>query len=239
VRELQEIKSTASGLEIGAAVTYTDAFQALAAYDESMEETLRRLGSVQIRNLGTIGGNIANGSPIGDGMPPLIALDAKIFLRNQNTARLVNLEDYFIDYGMQDRKAGEFVEKILVPAKAKNVLFKVYKISKRFDQDISAVCGAFALTMEGKKITAARIAYGGMAGTPKRAAAMEKALTGKEWTEETAKAGMAALDKDFQPMSDMRASKEYRGDAAKNLLYRFWLETTQPEIETRVYNYGA
>ncbi|HTK85696.1 MAG TPA: xanthine dehydrogenase small subunit [Patescibacteria group bacterium] len=238
VRELQEIKSTASGLEIGAAVTYTDVFKALAAYDESMEETLRRLGSVQIRNLGTVGGNIANGSPIGDGMPPLIALDAKIFLRNQNTARLVNLKDYFIEYGKQDRKPGEFVEKILVPAKAKNVLFKVYKISKRFDQDISAVCGAFALTMEGKKITAARIAYGGMAGTPKRAAAMEKALTGKEWTEETAKAGMAALDKDFQPMSDMRASKEYRSDAAKNLLYRFWLETTQPEIETRVYNYA-
>jgi xanthine dehydrogenase small subunit len=204
-----------------------------------MEETLRRLGSVQIRNLGTVGGNIANGSPIGDGMPPLIALGAKIFLRNQNTARIVNLEDYFIEYGKQDRKPGEFVEKILVPAKPKNVLFKVYKISKRFDQDISAVCGAFALTMDGKKIVSARIAYGGMAGTPKRAAVMEKALTGKDWSEETARAGMAALDKDFQPMTDMRASKEYRSDAAKNLLYRFWLETTQPEIETRVYNYGA
>ena len=237
VRELQEIKSTAAGLEIGAAVTYTDAFKALAAYDESLEEMLRRLGSVHIRNLGTVGGNIANGSPIGDGMPPLIALSAKVVLRGKSGARTVNLEDYFIDYGKQDRKPGEFVEKVIVPAKAKNVLFRVYKISKRFDQDISAVCGAFALTVDGKRIIGARIAYGGMAGTPKRAAAMEKALTGKVWDEDAAKAGMSALDQDFKPMSDMRASKEYRREAARNLIYRFWLETTQPDIETRVYDY--
>jgi xanthine dehydrogenase small subunit len=239
VRELREVRKTAAGLEIGAAVTYTDAFRALAEYDPSMEEMLRRLGSVQIRNLGTVGGNIANGSPIGDGMPPLIALNAKIVLRSKGGARMVALEDYFIDYGKQDRKPGEFVERVIVPAKAKNVQFRVYKISKRFDQDISAVCGAFAVTLEGKKITGARIAYGGMAGTPKRAAAMEKALTGKEWNEAAAKAGMDALDRDFKPMSDMRASKEYRRDAARNLLYRFWLETTQPEVETRVYDYGA
>jgi xanthine dehydrogenase small subunit len=226
-------------LEIGGAVSYTDAFEALAAYDESLEELLRRLGSVQIRNLGTIGGNIANGSPIGDGMPPLIVLGAKLVLRSKVGTRTLPLEEYFIAYQKQDRKLGEFVEKIIVPAKPDNVLFKTYKISKRFDQDISAVCGAFALTMKGNVIADARIAFGGMAATPKRADAVEKSLTGKTWDEATARQAMAAMNEDFAPLSDMRASKEYRSTAAANLLYRFYLETMEPETATGVYNYVA
>lgn len=239
VRQLQQIRKTATGLEIGAAVTYTQAFDALAAYDDSLKELLRRLGSMQIRNAGTIGGNIANGSPIGDGMPPLIALGAKLVLRSAAGARTIDLEDYFIAYKKQDRKRGEFVEKIIVPRQEKNTLFRTYKISKRFDQDISAVCGAFAITLKGKTITGARIVFGGMAATPKRAATMEKSLIGKKWTEAAVSQAMALLERDFTPLSDMRASAEYRQTTAQNLLYRFYIETTEPETATRVYRYGS
>jgi xanthine dehydrogenase small subunit len=239
VSALQQINKTAAGLEIGGAVSYSHAFDSLAAYDESLEVLLRRFASTQIRNLGTVGGNIANGSPIGDGMPPLIALGAKIMLRSKAGARTLPLEDYFLAYQKQDRKPGEFVEKIIVPPKPESVLFKTYKISKRFDQDIAAVCGAFALTMKGDVIAEARIAFGGMAATPKRAAAAEKALSGKVWNEATARQAMTALREDFKPLTDMRASAEYRGQVAENLLYRFFIETTQTDIETRVYGYGA
>lgn len=239
VSALQRINKTVSGLEIGGAVSYSHAFEHLAAYDESLEELLRRFASVQIRNLGTIGGNIANGSPIGDGMPPLIALGAKVVLRSKAGTRVLPLEEFFLDYQKQDRKPGEFVEKILVPAKPENMLFKTYKISKRFDQDISAVCGAFSLAMNGNVIAEARIAFGGMAATPKRATSTEKALAGKAWNETTARTAMAALREDYKPLTDMRASAEYRSQIAENLLYRFYLETTEPKIETRVYNYGT
>ncbi len=238
VAALRQINKTAAGLEIGGAVSYTDAFDSLASYDESLEELLRRFASTQIRNLGTIGGNIANGSPIGDGMPPLIVLGAKIVLRSKAGARTLPLEDYFIAYQKQDKKPGEFVEKIIVPPKSDHVLFKTYKISKRFDQDISAVCGAFALTMKGNVIADTRIAFGGMAATPKRAAAAEKSLNGKAWNEATVRQAMAALGGDFKPLTDMRASAAYRGNVAANLLYRFYLETTEPQTATGVYSYG-
>ena len=239
VAELRQIGKTPAGVEIGGAVSYSKAFDALAAYDESLEELLRRLGSIQVRNLGTVGGNIANGSPIGDGIPPLIALRAKLVLRSKTGTRTIPLEDFFIAYRKQDKKPGEFVEKIIVPAKPKNVLFKTYKISKRFDQDISAVCGAFALTIEDGAISDARIAFGGMAATPKRAAKTEKALRGREWTEATVRHAMLAMGEDFSPLSDMRASAEYRSAVAANLLYRFYLETTEAKTETRVYNYAG
>lgn len=239
VCELQQIRKTATALEIGAAVTYSKAFEELAAYDDSLQELLSRLGSMQIRNSGTIGGNIANGSPIGDGMPPLIALGAQLMLRSVDGVRTIALEDYFIAYKKQNRKRGEFVEKIIVPRRAKNTPFRVYKISKRFDQDISAVCGAFSLSFKGKMISEARIVFGGMAATPKRAAAMENSLIGKSWTEETITHAMSLLDQDFTPLSDMRASADYRRTMAQNLLYRFFIETTEPETATRVYNYGS
>lgn len=239
IEDLHRIEETGEGLEIGAAVSHTDAYDRLTAYDESLAELLRRFASTQIRNSGTLGGNIANGSPIGDGMPPLIALGAKLVLRSAAGTRSLALEDYFIAYGKQDRKPGEFVEKIIVPPKTDNMLFKTYKLSKRFDQDISAVCAAFALKMDGQKIAEARIAYGGMAATPKRASATETFLTGKEWSEETARGAMAIFPQDYAPLTDMRASAEYRMMGAQNLLYRFYLETTAPQTQTRVYNYGG
>ncbi|MCC7036962.1 MAG: xanthine dehydrogenase small subunit, partial [Alphaproteobacteria bacterium] len=238
VAGLRDIRETAALLEIGAAVTYTEAFDALAAFDPSMEDLLKRFSSLHIRNAGTVGGNIANGSPIGDGPPPLIALGAKVVLRSKTGTRMVELEDFFIAYKKQDRRPGEFVEKLVIPKRPDNVLFRVYKLSKRFDQDISAVCGAFALTIEHDKIVAARIAFGGMAGTPHRAHKAEAALAGRNWNEESAEAAMAALDDDYQPMTDARASAEYRRTAARNLLKRFYIETTDPSVKTRLYRYA-
>ena len=239
VAELRQLKAAKDGLTIGAAVTYSAAFDALAEYDPSMENLLKRLGSVQIRNAGTVGGNIANGSPIGDGMPPLIALEARITLRSASGTREVKLEDYFIAYRQQDKKPGEFVESIFVPTKPKSTIFKTYKVSKRFDQDISAVCLGLALDMDGSTVKAARIAYGGMAGTPKRAAAAEAVLTGQEWNEANAKKAMDAVAQDFEPLSDMRASSAYRLEVAKNLIFRAYVESTDPKVETEVYRYAV
>jgi xanthine dehydrogenase small subunit len=239
IEELQSITTSDGALEIGATVSYSDAFEHLAAFDESLEELLRRFASVQIRNSGTLCGNIANGSPIGDGPPPLIALEAKIILRSKKASRTINLDEFFIEYGKQDIKKGEFLEKIIIPFKDESTLFKTYKISKRFDQDISAVCGAFSLKMDGNKIINARISYGGMAGTPHRAKKTETFLNGKKWSEETVLKAMNILTEDYTPLTDMRASAEYREEVAKNLLYRFYLETTEPSTQTRVYCYGS
>lgn len=240
VTELQGITTDAKGnLVIGAAVSYSAAFDALAGYDPSFKNLLKRLGSVQIRNAGTVGGNIANGSPIGDGMPPLIALEARITLRGKEGTRELPLEDYFLAYQKQDRREGEFVENIIVPPKARTTTFKTYKVSKRFDQDISAVCFALAFSTEGgDHISGVRLAYGGMAATPKRASHAEAILNGQPWNEATLRAAQAALEKDFAPLTDMRASKEYRMQIAKNLLERAFMESTAPQTETGVYCYG-
>lgn len=238
VAGLRRIEQDDTAIKIGAAVTYSEAFAALAALGTGMDDFLRRLGSAHIRNAGTLGGNIANGSPIGDGMPPLIALGARIVLRSAAGSRTIALEDYFVEYRKQDRRAGEFLETVIIPRPAATTLFRAYKVSKRFDQDISAVCAAFALEMEGNTIRAARVAYGGMAGTPKRAAAVESALTGEKWDDVAADAAMRAVEKDFQPLSDMRASAGYRLDVARNLIRRCLLETTTGAA-TGVYRYGA
>ena len=224
VAGLRRITQSRDALEIGAAVTYTQAYEALAAVHPDFGELLRRLGSVQVRNAGTIGGNIANGSPIGDSPPPLIALGATLVLRRGDKIRQIPLEDFFVAYGKQGRGVGEFVEKIIVPKLRPDASFRVYKISKRFDQDISALCGAFLIRQDGETVREARICYGGMAATPKRARAAEAVLTGKAWNEHSVRNAMQALEVDYQPIGDMRASAAYRMAAAKNLLYKAWLE---------------
>jgi xanthine dehydrogenase small subunit len=234
VAALARLDETASGIEIGAAVTYTDAVDALARRYADMGEVIRRLGSLPIRNAGTIGGNVANGSPIGDMPPMLIAAGAVLHLRRGSERRTLPLEDFFLDYGSQDRRPGEFVEKISIPAPAPGTRFRAYKISKRFDQDISAVLGAFAVRLEGETIAEARIAYGGMAATPKRALAVEARLTGAAWTEATVRAAMTEMARDFQPIDDMRASADYRLRVAQNLLLRLFIEVTDPTTETRL-----
>ena len=222
VPELQKIDETEEGLTLGAAVRYTDALPSLARLHPDLGELLRRLGSVQVRNSGTVGGNIGNGSPIGDMPPALIALGARITLRSVAETRTLPLEDYFIAYGQQDRRPDEFIETITVPRPDPSRRIAVFKLSKRFDQDISAVCGAFSLGIEGGVVTDARIAFGGMAATPKRAASCEAALTIRPWTEQTIETAAAALAEDFQPIGDMRASAAYRLTAAQNLLRKMF-----------------
>jgi xanthine dehydrogenase small subunit len=222
VTELKTIARTPQGLRIGAGVRYSDALAALADLHPDLGELVRRLGSVQVRNSGTIGGNIANGSPIGDMPPALIALGATLLLRKGGETRRMPLEDYFLGYGKQDRRPGEFVEAVIIPPPTG--LYRVFKLSKRFDQDISAVCGAFSLTIKDGLVANARVAFGGMAATPKRAAACEAALKGKPWSEATIEAASTALERDFQPIDDMRASAAYRLASAKNLLRKVFAE---------------
>ena len=164
-------------------------------------------------------------SPIGDGPPALIALGATLTLRKGDARREMLLQDFFIDYGRQDRAPSEFVESIFIPAQQDRL--KCYKLTKRFDQDISAVLGCFNIHIEDGKIACCAIAYGGMAATPKRASHVENALLGKPWTKETIRAALPAFAQDFTPMSDMRASKEYRLKAAQNMLQRYFLEDTE------------
>ncbi len=226
IAELQRIERSDAGLTIGACVSYSDAHDALASAYPTFGRLLDCIGGEQVRNMGTIGGNVANGSPIGDSPPPLIALGATVTLRSKAGTRTLPLEDFFIAYGKQDRNPGEFVETIFVPALPPGDLFATYKISKRRDEDISALLGGFRISLdEENRVTAARIAYGGMAATPKRAKSVEAALTGQPWTEATIRAAQPAFELDYQPLTDWRASSVYRMLAAKNLLLRFFLES--------------
>ena len=225
VKALHAVEATRDAVTLGAAATYAEAMPALAAIDADVGEVLRRLGSTQVRASGTVGGNIANGSPIGDTPPMLIALGATLTLRHGETERSLPLESYFIAYGRQDRKPGELVWRIEVPKLKPNEAFRAYKISKRFDQDISAVMSAFKFTLDGRTISAARIAFGGMAATPKRAAQSEVALQGASLDQPASwEAAIAALAKDFQPISDMRASAAYRIEVAQGLLRKAMME---------------
>jgi len=226
VDELKSVRTTATHLEIGAAVSLAGAFPAMLAHYPGMDEVARRFASPPIRNAGTLAGNIANGSPIGDSMPCLIALGAALVLRRGGATRELPLEDFYLDYRKTALAEGEFVERVRLPLPVPGRQFRAYKISKRFDQDISAVLAAFCIESDGKRISSARIAFGGMAAVPKRATACERALTGKEWTLAAVEAGRAALAAEFSPITDMRASADYRRLVAGNLLQRFFLETT-------------
>jgi xanthine dehydrogenase small subunit len=238
VDALKQIEHTPRGLRIGAGVRYVDALKPLEALAPDFGAMLRRLGSTQVRNSGTIGGNIANGSPIGDCPPPLIALNATLVLRCGEDTREIALEDFFLAYGKQDRRIGEFVEAVLVPTPDPDALVKVYKLAKRFDQDISAVCAAFHLNLRDGQVAKARIAFGGMAATPKRALVCERMLIGQAWTEANVEAAAATLAEDFQPIDDMRASARYRLLAAQNLLRKTFVESQPGHAPTRVLDYA-
>ena len=197
----------------------------LAARWPDFGEVMRRFGSLQVRSSGTICGNIANGSPIGDLPPMLIALSAAVELTAGTTRRRLPLEAFFRDYGVQDRQTGEFVSAILLPL-APATHLRCYKISKRFDQDISAVMGAFNITVADDVIISARLAFGGMAATPKRATHAEAALQGAPFTEASFRAAAAHMADDFTPISDMRASAAYRLQVARNLVVKYGLDLT-------------
>jgi len=238
VAQLARMEDQWAYVWIPATVRYVDAQGVFDQYLPEIGRMLRRLGGLQVRNAGTVCGNIANGSPIGDMPPALIAAGAMLELRRGAEVRTLPLEDYFLDYGKQDRRPGEFVQAVLVPKLPASRIFRIYKLSKRFDQDISAVCAGISIGVEAGRVTDARIAFGGMAATPKRATAAEAALTGQPWTEATVRAAAEALARDFQPIDDMRASAAYRLKAAQNLLIRAWLES-QPAAPVRVLDAQA
>lgn len=220
--DLKQITITDRELRFGAMVDMNRMGDALVDLHPSYAEMIRRYASVQVRHAATVGGNIANGSPIGDNPPALIALDATLHLRRGDTRRQLPLEEFFLDYGKQDRVPGEFVEAVSFPRQADRL--KCYKLSKRFDQDISAVCGCFNITVSDGTVTQARIAFGGMAGIPKRATHVETAIIGKPWTHATVKAALPRFAEDFAPLTDMRASATYRLETAQALLERYFHE---------------
>ena len=226
VNELRQIALSELLITIGAAASLEDAWQALVAEWPTLRDVWLRFASLAIRQAGTMGGNVANGSPIGDSAPVLMALGARLVLRQGERVRRMPIDDFYLDYMRNDLQPGEFLQAIEVPrhgGRAQAV--RVYKISKRFDCDISALCAALAIELDGDRVIAVRLAFGGMAATVRRAARAEAVLVGQRWTEASLQAATEALAQDFKPLSDMRASAAYRMQVAQNLLRRFWLET--------------
>ncbi len=222
-----EEREIAAGRElyIGAAASLESAWGALAQRVPTLCDVWRRFASPPIRHAGTLGGNVANGSPIGDAPPVLMALDASIELRKGVRVRRMPLDAFYLDYMKNQMEPGEFVQGLAVPLPALRRQVRAYKISKRFDSDISAVCAGLALEFDGDVVKQVRIAFGGMAATVKRAAQAEAAIAGQPWSQDTVRAAQQALAQDFAPLTDMRASATYRLQVAQNLLMRFWLET--------------
>lgn len=225
VAELRQIEAMGSTLRIGAAVTLTDAFAALVADRPQLHTFATRFAGLPVRNSGTLGGNIANGSPIGDSMPLLIALGASVVLASERGQRVLPLEQLYTGYRQNVMAADEVLAFIDVPQASPGELARIYKISKRFDDDISAICLALNLHIVDGQVTIASIGVGGVAATPVRAVQTEAALTGQAWNLTTVERAIALLRAEFNPISDMRASATYRVQVLGNLLQRFWLES--------------
>lgn len=225
VDDLKSIQISDNSIRIGAGVSLTDAYEAVVRWYPVVKEMYERFASLPIRNAGTLGGNVANGSPIGDSMPWLIALGANVHLRDAQQDRMMLLQDYYEDYMRTALRGDELLVAIEFPKPQPGQQFRTYKLSKRYDSDISAVCGGFSIVLKNGYISDAVIAFGGMAAIPKRASACEQALVGNDWNEATIRTAQLALTTDLQPLSDMRASSENRQQSAQNLLYRFFLET--------------
>jgi xanthine dehydrogenase small subunit len=224
--ELRRIEHYAHHVAIGAAASLTDAFAALVQDRPQLKVFANRFAGLPVRNAGTLGGNVANGSPIGDSMPLLIALGANVVLMRHGGHRELRLEDLYTGYRKNVMAPDELLAWIKVPRPAAGEFLRVYKISKRFDDDISAICLALSLHLDAEGIvTAASIGVGGVAATPVRAVKTQEILVGKHWTAELARAAAQALRAEFQPISDMRASAAYRSTVLGNLLQRFWLES--------------
>lgn len=234
VPELNGCHREGDELVIGAATTFSDLRQPLCQHWPAFSGLLERLGSLQIRNRGTVGGNIANASPIGDMPPPLIALDATLVLTGPEGERRLPLESFFTGYRQTDLRPGELVHSVRIPLPQPDTRLFIYKVSKRLDDDISAVLCALRLTLDQNRISDCRLAYGGMAATPARALQAEAALLGQIWNEQTVAAAAAALARDFSPISDVRASADYRLTVAGNLLRRALMESSQAHRQERM-----
>lgn len=220
--DLHEINVSNDTVTLGACVTYSEAANVLLTEIPSLADYWYRIGGEQVRNMGTIGGNISNGSPIGDTPPVLLALGATLLLQSSTGTRRLPLDEFFIDYGVQAMQAGEFLHSIDIPLPPASAQFAAYKISKRGDEDISSVCCAYNLQLKDGAVQVIKLAYGGMAGTPKRAYATEQLLLGKPWQQDSINAAMDCLHDEFTPLSDWRASATYRANVCANLLQRFF-----------------
>ena len=229
ISELSYIKNNNKYIEVGASTPLIELEFYIKKYYPDFTQILKRYGSVQIRNVATVAGNIATASPIGDCLPLLISLNAQIVLQNLKKAKILFLDSFFISYRKTQLKKGQFIHSIRIPLLQNNI-FKAYKVSKRFDDDISSVCAAFNLEIIKNKIKSVRIAYGGMAAIPKRAIYCEKILLNSLVTEEIIHKAKEALEKDFKPISDMRASGLYRMEVAKNLLEKCYAEIKQKKL---------
>jgi xanthine dehydrogenase small subunit len=235
VEDLRFVTESSEFVEVGASATYAESFEALAGVHADFGELLRRLGSTQVRAAGTLAGNVANGSPIGDTMPLLLALGASLELQKGETRRAVALDKFYIGYRKNLLVPGEFIRSVRVPKLKAGERFAAYKLTKRFDQDISGVCAAFHVAPGG----AARVGFGGRAATPARAPKAEAALAAKELSQAGIDAACAALAEDFKPIDDMRASGWYRLTAAQNLLRKFFLESQPGRRASRVLEVEA
>ena len=229
IKELNYIKNNNQYIEVGATTPLIDFESYIEKYYSDFTAILKRYGSVQIRNVATVAGNIATASPIGDTLPLLLSLDAKIVLKSIKKNKIISLNDFFIDYRKTKLKKGQFIDSIRIPLFPKNI-FKAYKVSKRFDDDISSVCASFNIEVVNERIKNIRIAYGGMASIPKRAKYCERTLLHSLITEQIIIKAQESLNKDFKPISDMRAGRQYRMQVAKNLLHKFFIEITQKKL---------
>ncbi len=236
--ELTTANSDQDYLVLGASVPITDAMPLLNEHFPELDDLFLRFASPPIRNAGTIGGNVANGSPIGDSLPALLVLGTELVLSRGESRRVLPLDSFYVGYQKNVLTSGEYIEQVRIPLAGQLGVRRSYKVSKRFDQDISAVCGAYAMDIDGEDVSTIRIAYGGLAEVPRRALNAEKALVSGGWNGTSINHAMAALEDDFSPISDMRATAAYRMRIAKNLLYRFWLDVANQNIATDVYGYG-
>ena len=233
IKELNFIKTKNNEIIFGSTTPLIQVEKFILKYYPDFNNILRRYGSVQIRNVGTIGGNIATASPIGDTLPLLLSLNAKIIIQTKKGNKQIFLNNFFIKYRKTKLKKGEFIKSIIIPI-YKNHNFKAYKISKRFDDDISSVCASFNLKIKNQRIQDVAIAYGGMAEIPKRAKNCENFLKNSKFSEDIFEKAKDLLKRDFNPISDMRASKQYRLEVAENLLIKFFIETKTKKL-FRVY----
>ncbi len=238
VAELCQVERSEEGFTIGAAATYSQFAKPLSQQYPEWGAMIERLGSLQIRNLGTLGGNIANASPVGDMPPVLIAMGATLCLRKGERIRQLAIEDFFLDYKQTALEAGEFIQSIFIPSVSDRTHLKIYKVSKRFDDDISAVLAVIKLQLKDNIVSTIDIAFGGMAAIPKRAVKCEAALREQQWNEATIERAAAALSEDFTPLSDARASSQYRLQVAQNLLRRAYLEINNPDVVTQVVTHA-
>jgi xanthine dehydrogenase small subunit len=239
VEELLEVNVEADSYNVGAAVSLSDFHRLVKEEYPDLDELLLRFGSRQVRNLGTVGGNMANASPIGDLPPVMLAMDAELEVQSVNGTRIIPVDDFFTDYRVTALQADEFVRSIKIPRTGGQIQLKIYKVSKRLDDDISAVCAVFYIEMNDNTVESIRIAFGGMAAMPKRAIACEQALTGHPLNDETISLAQTALEQDFQPIDDVRASAHYRIQVAQNLLTRLQLEISSPQVPTRVFAHAS